>query len=543
MNKQNIQIWIPTFFALLFIFGVFIGTQLDSNVPFVTLQNNSGRTYSSAIGHGKIEEMLRYIKAKYVDEADAEALMDAAMESVMMELDPHSSYIPSDELENINEQLEGNFDGIGVEFIFVDDTVMVVTPLTGGPAETAGIMAGDKILKIADTLVAGVEKSLEDITELLRGERGTTIELEVLSNRDKNIKKFKVTRDAIPIKSVDVAYMIDDKTGYIKVNRFSASTYEEFMQALERLVEKQDMQDLIIDVRHNPGGYLQQATNLLSQFFTEKGKLLVYTEGRTVKRTDYKTSGRVFFPIEKIAVLIDEGSASASEILAGAIQDLDRGIIVGRRSFGKGLVQEQYNLNDGSALRLTVAKYYTPSGRSIQRPYDDLENYDTEVATRQARGEFANKDSIKIDDTHPYYTEKGRIVYGGGGITPDVFVPIDTVMFNETYLALRQHIPQHIFRWLQERPYIKQIPVAQAAYGTEDYQQFIRYCQEKGVYVQDAEAARLQPELTKYLHARMAKQLEGDEAFYRLLNTQDNVVQAALVNLKSKEQTLLRAKR
>jgi len=541
MNKKKLQIWLPVFFALLFVFGVFIGIQLDNNIPLVALQNNTGRSYPATLGHGKVEEILRYINAKYVDDENEEALMQAAIDRVLTELDPHSNYITAKDLKDINEQLEGNFDGIGIEFLIVDDTINVITPIINGPAAAAGIETGDKILKIKNTPVAGVEKKIEDITDLLRGEKGSLVELEVLKQSSRAIKQIKVTRDAIPLKSIDIAYMMEEQIGFIKINRFSASTYEEFMKAVERLVEKEGVKDLIIDVRHNPGGYLQQATNILSQFFTEKGKLLVYTEGRTVKRTEYKTTGRVFFPIRNIAVLIDEGSASASEILAGALQDLDRGIIVGRRSFGKGLVQEQYNLNDGSALRLTVAKYYTPSGRCIQRAYEDLEDYESDALHRKDRGEYSNQDSIKIDDNKPYYTEKGRIVYAGGGIMPDVFVPVDSLTYNNTYLEIRQYVPQYVFRWLERKNDFSKTALAKAAFSKQDYEQFIRYCQEKGVYVEDSMTQVFYPELMHHIEARMAKHLEGDEAFYRTLNQHDDMIQAALKHLKSDVASLLKA--
>lgn len=292
-NKQQTYIWFPTLFSLLFIVGVLVGTQLDNNVPMIQAHSNASKSFS-ALGQGKIEELIRYVDAKYVDDVSRQQLMEEAIGAIIHELDPHSSYISAEELKRVNEQLEGSFEGIGVEFMMFDDTLTIVSVLAGGPSEKTGLKVGDKIIGINDTIVAGKNKPLNKIVDQLKGEKGSTVTVSILRSKEKSQRKFVIHRDAIPINSIDVAYSMGNGIGYLKINRFSASTHEEFMKHLEALVEKEGVKDLILDLRHNPGGYLQQATMLLSQLFKEKGKLLVYTEGRTVKRTDYKTSGRNF---------------------------------------------------------------------------------------------------------------------------------------------------------------------------------------------------------------------------------------------------------
>ena len=354
-----------------------IGTRMQSNPPTaiaIDLPRGHDALPPSTIGQGKLEELIRYIESRYVDEVNKDELVKEAIDNILYQLDPHSNYISAEQLKEVNEQLEGSFDGIGIEFVVVDDTVMVVAALSGGPAEGAGILSGDKIVQIEDSLTIGKNIDYEGVLTKLKGEKGSKIKLGVLRGLEKSIRKFTLTRDKISVHSVEVAYMLDDLTGYIKINRFSANTYDEFMKNLEKLVDEKGMKHLVIDLRQNPGGYMQEATNILSQLFKEKDKLLVYTKGKNVPRNDYKSTGRTFYDVENIAVLTDEGSASAS------------GVIIGRRSFGKGLVQEQYRLRDGSAIRLTVARYFTPSGRCIQKPYESREDYDEDMAERMKAG-------------------------------------------------------------------------------------------------------------------------------------------------------------
>jgi carboxyl-terminal processing protease len=330
--------------------------------------------------------------------------------------------------------------------------------------------------------------------------------------------------------------MLDDKTGYIKINRFSATTYDEFVQSLETLVESNQMRDIVIDLRHNPGGYLTQATKMLGQLFPEKDKLLVYTEGRTVKRTEYKTNGRTFYNIGQVVVLIDEGSASASEIVAGAIQDHDRGVIVGRRSFGKGLVQEQYPLRDGSALRLTVARYYTPSGRCIQKEYAKDDAYEADLEERYTNGELSDEDNMVIADSTRYFTTNGHVVYGGGGIIPDLFVPLDTALLNESYLTWRQYIPAFAIQYAADhpntsgqQPFVSGFQISPALYSD-----FVRYAKAQGEKSAAPTANSVQTELKRFLKARLARQYFGPAAFYAVWNQSDAMIIQAQRLLKAK---------
>lgn len=535
-SSNKFQAWLPLFFALVLVGGMLIGMRLQKATPTGIVDSPANHIINK-MGQGKLEELIRYIEAKYVDEVDRDALVQDAIRSILKDLDPHSNYISSDQLKEVNEQLEGNFDGIGVEFIILEDTVVVVAPLAGGPSEAIGIQAGDKIVEIEDSTVAGVNMETANIMDMLRGERGTEVGVGILRGKEKSLRKFTIIRDKIPMHSVDIAYMLDSKTGYIKINRFSATTYEEFMKGLEDMVENKGMKDLVIDLRHNPGGYLQQATNILSQLFEEKERLLVYTEGRAVNRSDYQSTGRAYFDIGNIAVLIDEGSASASEILAGAIQDHDRGVIIGRRSFGKGLVQEQYKLRDGSALRLTVARYYTPSGRSIQKSYEDLDKYERDALDRFNSGELSSEEKMSVFDSTEYFTSGGRIVYSGGGIMPDIFVPIDTNLLDDQYLQLRQYVPQFVYRFLDEHR-------AEFDFTLENYknkfqvndailEELKAYAKSQGMADLSLNDLNSEKELKHFIKARIAKHLFDDEGFYSIWNDDDEMINKALDVLES----------
>lgn len=538
---KKVAVWLPLLLATALAIGMFIGIRFQSTTPTTVISSSDlANLHRGLAGQGKVEELLRYIDAKYVEEADKNEMIEKAIDAVLGELDPHSNYISAEDLIAINEQLEGNFDGIGVEFMILDDTIVVVTPLAGGPSEAAGIRAGDKIVAIEDSIVAGKQLDTRDIFSLLRGEKGTEVNVGVSRFGEDDLLKFTITRDKIPVHSVDVAMMLDEKTGFIKVNRFSATTYDEFVQSLQVLVEEHEMQDLVVDLRHNPGGYLTQATNMLSQLFPEKGKLLVYTEGRTVKRTEYSTNGRPFYNIGEVVILIDESSASASEIMAGAIQDHDRGVLVGRRSFGKGLVQEQYPLRDGSALRLTVARYYTPSGRCIQKDYDrgDETNYDRDVEDRYLNGELSEEDKIEIADSTRFYTDNGHVVYGGGGVTPDVFVPLDTFMLREDYLRWRQYAAGFIFRYTEQHPevaeqYDLESFVASYQIPASVYSDYLAYAKEQGEDSEVPTNSRVVSELKRFLKARLGRQLFAEEGFFAVWNGQDDMVQEALRILRT----------
>lgn len=541
-NPRALKVWIPLLMSVMMVGGMIIGMKIQK-VPLI-----QSRTYTAGEGHkisisegSKIEELLRYIEHRYVDDVDRDELVDKAIATILDDLDPHSTYIDADNLQQVNEQLQGNFEGVGIEFLMVDDTILVVSAISGGPSNKVGILPGDKIVVIEDSIVAGVEITTSDIVKYLRGERGTTVNVGILRYGTPELLYFDIVRDEIPINSVDIAYMLDEQTGYVKINRFSATTHIEFMDSIGYMIKEQGMKDLVIDLRQNPGGYLQEATKMLSQLFEDNKQLLVYTEGRKVKRSNYETTGRPFYEIGKIALLIDEGSASASEIMAGAIQDWDRGVVIGRRSFGKGLVQEQYNLRDGSALRLTVARYFTPTGRSIQKSYDEDADYDGDLQNRMTSGELFNQDSIEQLDTTRFYTIKeNRVVYGGGGITPDIFVPVDSLELNYNFLRIREHVPQFVYRQLENKPN----PSAEKSLfdWQKNYQitdQMIRdlasYAMNKGVEITAAELIEITPLLKTVVKARIARQYYGAEGSFYVLNTDDTMVKTALKVLHDKE--------
>ena len=419
MNRPKFYVYLPIVFALVLILGIFIGTSFHLNDKFGIISVDANNKYN------KIEEILRYIQQDYVDTIDSKQLVEKTIVAMLQNLDPHSSYITADELQANNEPLKGNFEGIGIEFNIVEDTICVIAAIPGGPAAGVGVLAGDKIIKVEGKKVAGIKINNKDVLDKLKGKGHTKVRVSIMRRGKSQLIDFTITRGTIPIYSIDVAYMVNSKTGYIKISRFAATTYTEYINAFEKL-KKQGMQQLIIDLRGNGGGYLNSAVDIADEFLSD-GKEIVYTQGKARPRKGYKASGKGDFEKGKLIVLIDDGSASASEIFAGAIQDNDRGTIIGRRSFGKGLVQEQSEFSDGSAMRLTIARYYTPTGRCIQKPYtEDVEAYYSEEYKRYSSGELENADSMKIADSLKFRTPEGKIVYGGGGITPDIFVPLDT---------------------------------------------------------------------------------------------------------------------
>jgi len=389
---------------------------------------------SSSFSAYKFVRFIQYLSGNYVDTINVNKMVDNAIIEMLGQLDPHSIYISKEDVQAMNEPLEGNFEGIGVEFNIMNDTLMVVNPISGGPSERVGILAGDRIIAIDGKSITNIGLKIPDVHKYLRGAKGTKVTVQISRRGVDGPLEFTITRDKIPIYSIDASYMAQPGIGYIKVNRFAATTDQEFAEAMEKL-SKQKMKDLIIDLRNNGGGLLNTAYELANYFF-EPGKLIVYTEGRNSPRTNFFSDSNGPLFKGRVIVLIDEGSASASEILAGAMQDWDRAIIVGRRSFGKGLVQNQLPLPDGSMIRLTVARYYTPTGREIQRPYNNgnIEKYYEDLNDRYTRGELFNSDSIHMPDSLKYKTlVKGKTVYGGGGIMPDVFVPLDTSFYSDYY--------------------------------------------------------------------------------------------------------------
>ncbi len=539
LSKKDI--WTPLLLSTMVVVGIVVGLKLK-NEPLVTVAPKEIDTKSEAdeiLGQGRMEEILRYVDAKYVDGVSDKILVDKAINNLLQQLDPHSVYIPADALKDVSEDLEGEFEGVGIETIIIDDTINIITPLSNSPAATAGLMSGDKILSIGDSSAIGKDKRW--FNTKLRGKKGTTLKLSILRDNESRPKIINVTRDKVPVHSVDVATVLDDQTGYIKISRFSANTTKEFILGLEKLVEKQGKKDLIIDLRQNPGGYLDKAVDVLSQLFKDKDKLLVYTKGRTVHRNEYKTNGRSRYEVGKVAILIDEGSASASEIVAGAVQDWDRGVIVGRRSFGKGLVQEPYSLKDGSELRLTVARYFTPTGRSIQKPYKDQtkKQYQNEDDNRFERGELTIADSIHQTDSARFYTASGRLVYGGGGIQPDHFVSIEAIFKNDYYIQLKPWIHEYAYRYYSLfrkdikftdwQEYQRNFRITDFAFND-----FIKYTERQGVQRQSIEISSIREPIRKQLKARIARLIYGDEGYYGILNDNDPVIGRALELLKQK---------
>jgi carboxyl-terminal processing protease len=527
-NKEKISVWLPFVLAFMMAIGIMIGLLM--------------RPQTGYFETGKLDEILNFIDARYIDKTDRENLEDAAIEALLKKLDPHSSYIPKKKLQGVNESLQGNFDGIGVEFLMLEDTIVVVGVVKSGPAEKSGVRIGDRIIRVNDSIIAGVGLKSTEVTAKIKGKSGSAVKLDLLQRGDKKLKAVNITRGQIPMKSVEVAYMLDEKTGYIKISRFSDKTFKEFMIQFENLIEKNKMQDLIIDLRDNPGGYLNEATDILNQLFEDK-RLLVYTEGRSYKKKEYKSNAKPYFKIGKIAILINEGSASASEIIAGAIQDNDRGLIVGRRSYGKGLVQEQYELGDSSAIRLTVAKYYTPSKRLIQKPYKagEEDEYENDIEKRYINGELINKDSIKISDSTEYKTVGGRIVYGGGGIIPDIFVPLDTVLFNEYYQSISALIPAYVNRFMDQQ--FKEFAIYKSTLNFADTYQvkqvmledFHTYALKKLKVAKNERLWTLSKEkIAINIKGQIAQQLFGEEGLYRCINQKDKDILKALSELKRK---------
>jgi carboxyl-terminal processing protease len=475
----------------------------------------------------------------YVDSVDEEKLVEDAIRGMLEKLDPHSSYSNAKEVKQMNEPLQGSFDGIGVQFNMMEDTLVVIQPITKGPSEKVGIVAGDRIVGVNDTAIAGVKMSREEIMRRLRGPKGTLARLKVLRQGIKDTLLFNVVRDKIPVKSIDATYMIRPTVGYIRIGNFGAMTYREFIEALYKL-KSAGMEKLILDLQGNGGGYLQAAADIASEFLND-GDLIVYTEGRTVPRSDYNARGNGSFNDGKVVVLVDEYTASAAEIVTGAIQDHDRGLVVGRRTFGKGLVQRPIDLPDGSMIRLTISHYYTPSGRCIQKPYEKgkQKDYALDVVNRLKHGELTNKDSIHFADSLKYYTLKEkRVVYGGGGIMPDYFIPLDTTRYTKLHreLAAKSVIVTQNLRYMDKNR--KQL---QQQYPTfEEFkkkfevpQSFIDTILAEGeklnVKAKDEdELNRTLPPLRIQLKALIARDLWDMSEYFSIVNEDSEIVKKAL---------------
>jgi carboxyl-terminal processing protease len=527
MNTR-LKIILPLIFAFLLATGVFIGAKLNfSNQPAIRFLS-SGKKSSD-----KINSVLNFIEEEYVDTVNKTALEEKAIADLLQNLDPHSVYITAKEVQEMREPLEGNFEGIGIEFNIIKDTIRVISVIAGGPSEALGIQAGDKIVKIEGKTAAGVKIKNKDVLGKLRGKGGTKVNVSIQRGHSRKLIDYTITRGTIPIFSVDVAYMLDKKTGYIKVSRFAETTYEEFLDHTSSLRAK-GMQNLILDLRGNGGGLLSTAIKICDEFL-ERGKVIVYTEGKSHPRETITATSRGILTDTKLVVLIDESSASASEIVAGAIQDNDRGTIIGRRSFGKGLVQRETMFSDSSAIRLTVARYYTPTGRCIQKSYGkDLQDYYSEEYSRYQSGELMHADSIHQKDSLKYVTPKGKTVYGGGGITPDIFIPLDTAGRTAflTDIFVKGSLNQYSFDYADKnRKALSKMKMEnfRKTFIVSDkiLNDLYELSYKMGVKpaLQEEESSR--SIIKNYLKASIARQIWRNDGFYPILNEDDKVIQKA----------------
>lgn len=528
MNKK-ISILLPLIIAISIIVGMFIGKMLTPR--FNNLNLDELRKYSTT---NKIDAVFQLIHNSYVDTINAKKLQEDVIPLVLQELDPHSAYIPAKDMEEVSQEMSGNFGGIGVQFSIVQDTVQVIDVVSGGPSQKLGILPGDRITTVDDSLIAGVKVSNETVMSLLRGEKGTKVKVGIVRKNIHDVISFDITRGEIPLYSVDVNFMVNDSTGYIKISRFAEKTYEEFMSACENLTTKGAKQ-LIIDLRGNPGGYLSSVITMVNEFLP-KDAMIVYTEGRARARRESKANGSGKLRSQKVIVLIDEYSASASEIFSGALQDNDRAVIVGRRSFGKGLVQEQIPFNDGSALRLTVARYYIPSGRCIQKPYSEgNDEYNHDIFNRLAHGELAQADSIHFADSLRYETTNGRTVYGGGGVMPDKFVPVDTTGYSPYFSQIVQKGLTYRFALSyvdKNRSKLKAYNTAKALekYLNQDQilNQFVNYASKEGVEKNNEGLKTSGYIIEAQVKAYIARNMLGEEGFYPIIHEVDNTMQEAI---------------
>jgi len=517
--------YLPLIIGAACAFGVFIGASLD-------FSDSSEGLFTANAKKEKLNRLIDYIDYEYVDNVNTDSIVDVTVNSILEDLDPHSTYIPKQKYDALAENMKGDFVGIGISFYTLNDTIAVIKPLANGPSEKAGIKAGDRILYADGIELAQKTINTDSLSSLLKGKINTSVNLKIKRNGSEKLLDFKVKRGTIPIKSVDAAYMLNKKLGYIKVNRFAESTYKEFETAIENLIA-QGAKELALDLRDNGGGYLDQAVKIADEFLSDK-KLIVFTKNKSgeIKKTFATKKGR--FENSKVFVLINENSASASEIVAGALQDNDVGTIVGRRSYGKGLVQREMNLGDGSAVRLTVARYYTPTGRSIQKPYDHGNNkeYFEEYLSRYSNGELQSRDSISVNDSLRYETPGGKVVYGGGGIIPDVFVAKDTDYEKESlnYMLKGGVMDRFIFNILEkDRNYFNNITQEEfnerELVTDETLQNYIDYLKEFNF---DFRTKNYRYLLKKYLRATMAEQLFGTNAAQKIIGEDDKMIQKLL---------------
>lgn len=529
-KNKRLAVWLPVIIACSIALGVFVGNTYNFQ------RQGKNRPITS---NNKINAILDIIDEQYVDTVNMNQLIEGAIPKIFSELDPHSVYISAEDASMVNEELEGSFSGIGVSFNMQTDTILIISVISGGPAEKAGLQPFDRIITINDSIYTGKKTSQEKVIKTLRGAKNSTVRLGVKRNNEPDLLYFDVTRGDVPVHTVDAAYAVDNGIGYIKVSKFARTTYNEFITAIAKL-KQVGCESFIIDLRNNTGGYMDAANNMINEFMPE-GRLIVYTEGKSFPRADVYANGTGTCKENPIVVLTDEISASASEIFSGAIQDNDRGLIIGRRTYGKGLVQTQIAMSDGSALRLTIARYYTPSGRCIQKSYElgKNEEYDQDIYNRYMHGEFDSADSIKVDDNLKFQTAIGRTVYGGGGIMPDIFIPRDTsgitsyytnvVNSNVLYLfALdysdKQHDQLASFKnWKELYAYLQQQPILE---------QFVEFAASKGIKKRPTLINISGKLIENQLHAYIVRNFFDDEGFYPIFLKDDVTLKRAVEVMK-----------
>ena len=531
------QIFLPIIFAAIMIFGIFIGRIGGKPI------NSQGGLLGIFPPTNKIEAILNLISEQYVDTIDRNDLTEKIIPELLSHLDPHTVYIPPEDVTAANEDLIGNFGGIGIQFNMQNDTVLVISVISGGPSEKIGILSGDRIVTVNDSVIAGVKMNSDKVVKMLKGDIGTKVRVGVVRRNVKDVMEFEIVRGIIPIYSVDVSYMITETIGYIKVSRFARNTYNEFLTGIAKL-KSQGCRELIVDLRDNSGGLLDVAMKMCNEFL-RKGDLIVYTEGKSSPRQNTYANGYGTCQDMGITVLLDEFSASASEIFAGAIQDNDRGVIVGRRSYGKGLVQQPFTLQDRSELRLTVARYYTPSGRCIQKPYENGEDYQLDILNRIVHGEMFEKDSIVFDESLKYLTRDGRVVFGGGGIMPDVFVPRDTSGINNFYLRLRNHIYPFALKYVDEnRNNLQQFSDAKAISNYLDSKKIVdellKYAEKEGLKINNTELKQSYKLISTLLKAYIARNIIDADGFYPIIYDIDEVVKEAVAVIKSGKAAIIK---
>ncbi len=538
-RKNNTrQIYLPVILAVVLVGGMLIG-----RITSPSGSGESGRKLMMYPEAGKIQNIINLINEQYVDSIDTEKMVENIIPEVLEKLDPHTVYIPPKDLKAANQELEGNFGGIGIEFSMPNDTVMVVGVVSGGPSEKVGIIPGDRIITVNDSVI--VDVSTNEVVNLLRGDIGTKVNVGIQRRNRKDLIDYEITRGNIPMYSVDVSYMITDSIGYVKVNRFARNTYQELLSALAKL-KANNCRHIIMDFRGNSGGYLDIAISMVNEFLG-KDAMIVYTEGANNPRQDIHANGSGSCKDMGVTVLIDEFSASASEIFAGALQDNDRGFVVGRRSFGKGLVQQQFPISQGGALRLTVARYYTPSGRSIQKPYNNgVEDYYSDIIHRYEHGEFFEKDSIEVNDSLIYKTVGGRSVYGGGGVMPDVFVPRDTSDHTDYYYRLRetgaiyQFALNYADRNRDELSEYESVDDFKTWIDTQPIGDLlVDFAEKEGVKFNAAQYQKSKDRIVVETKAYIARNILDNEGFYPILSKHDEVLQKALDVIKSRADSVL----